>query len=225
MKQELYKYLSQFVLERRLELFEKVISFRTRYITVLLEDVFQAQNTSAVVRTCDCFGIQDIHLVESRNKFKIDREVSMGSHKWLTFHEYKTTRDAIKNLKQSGYRIVAATPGKNDVSLYDFNLEHGKVAILFGTELSGLSDYAIENADEFISIPMYGFTESYNISVSVALIIQFLVKNLHSEEKISWKLSDDERIDILISWLEKSIRNVELIEKKFQEDFKLKDSS
>jgi len=219
MKHELYTYLSQFVLERRLELFEKIIDYRTRYITVVLEDAYQAQNASAVIRTCDSLGIQDIHFIENKNKFNLDKEVALGSEKWLSLHTYKKKASnslmVINHLKTQGYRIVATSPHKNDVDLYDFDLTKGKIAIFFGTELSGLSDAAIKNSDEFINIPMFGFTESFNLSVSVALILQHLVRCLHSTENIAWQLTDEERIDVLLSWIKKSIRKVDLIEKRF----------
>ena len=219
LKQQLYTYLSQFVYERRLELFEKNISFRTRYITVVLEDVYQSQNASAVLRTCDCLGIQDIHFIENKNKFNLDKEVSLGSDKWLTIHNYKRKSHnsllAIDHLKSLGYRIVATTPHKSEINLFDFDLQKGKIALLFGTELTGLSDVAIENSDEFINIPMYGFTESFNLSVSVALTLHHLVSCLHNMSEINWHLSDDERIDVLLSWMRKTIRKVDLIEKKF----------
>jgi tRNA (guanosine-2'-O-)-methyltransferase len=219
MKQELYKYLSQFVLERRLELFEQNVSYRTRYITVVLEDAYQAQNASAVLRTCDCLGIQDVHFIENKNKFNLDKEVTLGSDKWLNLHSYKKNANnsifVINHLKSLGYRIVATSPHKNDVSLFDFDLGKGKIALLFGTELTGLSDVAIQNSDEYIYIPMFGFTESYNLSVSVALILHYFVRCLHNIENLDWHLTDDERIEVLLSWLRKSIRKVDIIEKKF----------
>ena len=212
---ELINKLSQFVLDRRLELFEKILSSRTRYITVVLEDVFQPQNASAVLRSCDCFGIQDIHVIENRNTFTLDKEVTMGSHKWLNVHKYKDTESAIRHLKKDGYRIVATTPDEKSPSIYDYNLEEGKTALLFGTELTGLTDLAIRNADEFVNIPMYGFTESFNISVSVALILQSFVRNLHNSVKADWKLTEEERITLMLSWLRKTIRKADLIEKRF----------
>jgi len=217
LKEELCKFLSGFVLERRLELFNQILSLRTRYITVVLEDVYQAQNASAVIRTCDCFGIQDIHLVEERNKFRVDGEVSLGSHKWINLHHYKTISNVVKILRRKGYRIVSTVPAKNSVSLYDFNVLKGPSALLFGTELSGLSDAAIKSSDECISIPMFGFTDSFNISVSVALCLQYLVRKMHDEMSTGWKLTPDERTEVLLNWLRKSIRSSELIEKRFHE--------
>ena len=219
MKHELYKYLSQFVLERRMELFERIINYRTRFITVVLEDSFQAQNASAVIRSCDCFGIQDMHFIENQNKFRLDKSVTMGSHKWLNLYTYKkrseNTKKTIRHLKKNGYRIIATCPHENDISLYDFDLSKGKIALLYGTELTGLSEEAIRNSDEYINIPMYGFTESYNLSVAVSLTLQFLVRSLHDMEKSSWQLTEEERMDVLLDWMKKSIRRVDLIEKRF----------
>jgi len=223
MNYELYKYLSQFVFERRIELFEKVINYRTRYITIILEDAFQAQNASAVIRTCDCMGIQDIHFIENKNKFRLDKNVTLGSHKWLNIITYNeklnNTRKSIKHIKDLGYRIIAMSPHQDNIDLFDFDLKKGKIALLYGTELTGLSRDAIKSSDEFMRIPMYGFTESYNLSVAVALTLHFLAGLLHQMDKKVWQLQEDERIEILLSWMRKSIRKVDLIEKRFHASF------
>ena len=80
---QLYNSLSSAVTEERLALFNRIVENRTNYITVVLEDIFQAQNASAVLRTCDCTGIQNVHVIENRNKFQVDTEVAMGASKWL----------------------------------------------------------------------------------------------------------------------------------------------
>ena len=107
-KEKLVRYLSQFVAEERLDLFEKVLENRTHYITVVLEDIYQTQNASAVLRTCDCFGLQDIHIIENQNRFKVNARVTHGSAKWVNLHRYKTlqnnTPDALAALKAQGYR-------------------------------------------------------------------------------------------------------------------------
>ena len=163
-------FLQEFITENRLATFEKVLDNRTRYITVSLEDIYQSQNASAVLRTSDCFGIQDIHVIENKNKYNINPDVALGSSQWLNITKYNqeenNTLQAIQKLKEKGYRIVATTPHTDDVDLDSFDLTKGKIALFFGTELKGLSDLMIENADEYLKIPMYGFTESYNISVS-----------------------------------------------------------
>ena len=118
MKDKLILYLQQFVTERRLKLFDSRLENRTRYLTVVLEDIFQPHNASAVMRSCECFGIQDLHIIENRNAYRINPDVALGSYKWLTLKRYNlpgdnTTR-ALVLLKQEGYRIVAAMPHKGN---------------------------------------------------------------------------------------------------------------
>ncbi len=209
MKKDLINFLTQFVTDNRANVFDKVLQERTRYITVALEDIYQSQNASAVLRTSDCFGIQDVHIIENKNEYIINPDVALGSSNWLNLIKYNksenNTLNAINALKAKGYRIVATTPHTNDVNLEDFNLEKGKVALFFGTETSGLSDLMIENADEYLKIPMYGFTESFNISVSAAIIIHHLSKKI-KHTNINWQLSDTEKEEIKLDWLKQTIR-------------------
>lgn len=218
MEDVLIKFLSGFVTENRIQLFNQVLSDRTRYITVVLEDLYQPHNASAVLRTCDCFGIQYVHIIENRNKYTVNPDVALGSSKWLNLVKYNkknnNTLPAFKKLRKAGYRIVATTPHVNEVTLDEFDLEKGKTALLFGTELNGLTDTAINNADEFLKIPMFGFTESYNISVSVAIVLYHLVNGL-KKSNIHWQLSDEEKKSIKLDWLRKSIKMSSYLEKEF----------
>ena len=178
MTEILTEYLRQFITDRKWALYNDIIQQRTRYITLVLEDIYQAQNASAVLRTCDCFGVQDVHIIENSNEFKLNPDVELGAAQWLNMNRYNSpgnnTLDTINKLKSQGYRIVATTPHTNDTELENFNLEEGKIALFFGSELPGLSEIVMENADEFLKIPMYGFTESFNISVSAAIILHHL---------------------------------------------------
>ncbi|HKL08049.1 MAG TPA: RNA methyltransferase [Bacteroidales bacterium] len=214
MNSDLINYLEQFITQQRLNLFHQILNQRTRYITVVLEDIYQSQNASAVLRTADCFGIQDIHIIENKNEYQINPDVALGSYKWLNLVKYNNqksnTLEAISDLKKQGYRIVATTPHTNDVNLEDFDVTQGKTALFFGTELNGLSDIMIVNADEYIKIPMVGFTESFNISVSVAIILHHLTSSLRKSE-IDWQLSDNEKEEILLEWLKKTIKKSSLL--------------
>ena len=209
MNSDLINYLEQFITQKRLNLFHQILNQRTRYITVVLEDIYQSQNASAVLRTADCFGIQDIHIIENKNEYQINPDVALGSYKWLNLVKYNNqkhnTLEAISDLKKQGYRIVATTPHTKDVNLEDFDVTRGKAALFFGTELNGLSDIMIDNADEYIKIPMVGFTESFNISVSVAIILHHLTSSLRKSE-VDWQLSDNEKEKILLEWLKKTIK-------------------
>jgi tRNA (guanosine-2'-O-)-methyltransferase len=216
-REQLLEYFSEYLTERRKELFQKVIRYRTRHITVVLEDIFQPHNASAVLRSCDLTGVQDVHIIENRNTYEVNPDVAMGSFKWLNLYKYNekenNTFDTFDKLRQQGYRIVATTPHKNDKTIEDISID-GKMALIFGTELTGLSDIAIENADEYLRIPMYGFTESYNISVSVALSLFTLTERLRKSD-IPWQLSEDEKLDILLEWSRRSVKRSDVYEKEF----------
>lgn len=224
MQKELIEYLSACITPERNQLFEKVLSQRTSYITVMLEDIFQPQNASAVLRTCDCFGIQHVHAIENRNTFTVDTEVAMGASKWLSIHKYNQTEnnslEAIRNLKSKGYRIVATTPHKNDLLLPDFDLTKGKAALVFGSELPGISDIIKNEADEFLKIPMYGFTESFNISVSAAVILFHLTEKLKTIPGIDWQLNQEEKYEVKLHWLRNTLKRSTLLEKRFWEEHK-----
>ena len=218
MNSELVQYLSQFTTENRLEVFNQVIQKRTKYITVVLEDIYQSHNASAVLRTADCFGIQDIHIIENKNKYNVNPDVALGSSKWLNLIKYnkkeQNTLDAINNLRNQGYRIIATTPHKDDVNLEDFDLSKGKCALFFGTELKGLSDIMTQNADEYLKIPMYGFTESFNISVSAAIILHYLLSKLRSSD-IEWQLTNPEKEELKLKWLKKTIKSSKLLVEEY----------
>lgn len=218
MKKKLAKYLEGFVTQHRKEIINEILEYRTRYITVVLEDIYQSQNASAVLRTCECFGVQDVHIIENKNRYEINPDVTLGSNKWLNLIKYRgkenIIKSAVNSLKSKGYRIVATTPDKNNISLEDFDLEKGKVAVLLGTELTGLTEEIINMSDEFLNIPMYGFTRSFNISVSAAIILHHLMSKLRSSE-LNWRLSEQEKQDIKIKWLRESIKKSDLIENSF----------
>lgn len=221
MDYQLIEYLSECLTPERKELFERVLELRTRYLTVVLEDIFQPQNASAVLRTVDCFGLQDVHVIENRNHFTVDREVAMGASKWLTVKKYKNTENnslnAIKHLRRQGYRIVATSPHEGDTKLEDFDLEKGKAALIFGTELTGISEVVQNEADEFLKIPMHGFTESFNISVSAAIILHHLTLRMRANPAINWNLSDEDQAAIKLSWIKRTLKRSDLLEQRYQE--------
>ncbi|MDF1575230.1 MAG: RNA methyltransferase [Bacteroidales bacterium] len=220
---DLIEHLSGCITEKRLSLFKQVLGDRTRYLTVLIEDIYQSHNASAVLRTCDCNGIQDVHIVEENNEYEINRDVALGSEQWLTLHYYREGRDnickSIDSLRKNGYRIVATSPYKEGSTPEDFDLERGKAALMFGTELNGLTERALELADEYIQIPMVGFTESYNISVSAAIILYSLRKRLELSS-LSWRLDEKERNHLLLKWLRTSIKMSKQIENKFIKEYR-----
>tara|TARA_R110002012_G_C11585698_1_gene605776 strand:- start:605 stop:1264 length:660 start_codon:yes stop_codon:yes gene_type:complete len=212
-KTSLIDHLESFLTPRRIALFNKVIAERTNHFTVATQDVYQLHNTSAVIRSCEVFGIQNIHVIEERKPKRIDREIAMGAQKWVDVNRYSTSKECIKQLREKGYQIVATTPYGESTALKDFNIEKPS-AIFFGTEKEGLSDEILSEADCRLNIPMFGFTESLNISVSAAIILQSITSRLKSSE-INWQLSEEDKINLKYEWLKKCIKNSDSIIAQF----------
>ncbi len=209
-------YLEEFVTDNRKQIFKTVLNNRTRYFTVALEDLYQMHNVSAVVRSADVFGLQDVHIVQKKYDPKLSHAIAKGAEKWLDIHRYPNTKTAIENLRQKGYQIVATTPHTNDVNLQDFDISKPS-AFFFGVEKDGLSQAVMDQADVFLKIPMYGFTESLNISVAAALIMRDVSERLRQSD-INWQLTAAEKEQIYLQWLEKSIKSIDLIKKKYFEN-------
>jgi tRNA (guanosine-2'-O-)-methyltransferase len=212
----LINYLEGFISADRLRRFEEVLYWRTRYITVAMEDVYHLHNASAVIRSADIFGVQDVHLIERRFGKRLDKKIALGAQKWTDIHRYQTTQDCLAALRQSGYRILATTPSKNATALNDLSVE-GKMAFLFGAEKEGLSEEAYTQADELIHIPMVGFTESLNVSVAAAIVLQQATTELRNSE-IDWRLSSEERREIRTKWIKRSIKNLDKITARYRRD-------
>ena len=209
-KEALYEKASQLVSENRRALIDRIAPLRTRHITVALEDVYQSHNAAAVLRSCDCFGIQDVHVVERNNPFTPAGDVAVGSSKWVDYYSYPDIQSAYAELRCRGYRIVATTPHTNDTLITDLDIST-PVALIFGTELTGLTPEAIDLADEYVKIPMYGFTESFNISVSVALSLFNLTERLRHSNNQAFMQSSNELLDLKLHWLAQTIRDGEQV--------------
>jgi tRNA (guanosine-2'-O-)-methyltransferase len=211
----LINYLENFVSGKRLQRFEEVLGWRTRYITVVMEDIYHLHNASAVIRSADIFGIQDVHIIERRFSDRLDKKIALGAQKWTNIYRYGTTKECIDNLRAKGYKIIATTP-RSDASTLDQISVNQKMAFIFGAEKEGVSESAITAADEQIHIPMVGFTESLNVSVAAAIVLYQMTKKLHSSEH-SWRLDEEEKAKIRLDWIKKSIKNIDKILARYQE--------
>jgi|AntRauTorckE6833_2_1112554.scaffolds.fasta_scaffold22476_2 tRNA (guanosine-2'-O-)-methyltransferase len=217
-KKELTEYLRKFASEDRWQKIKEVAELRTRHITVVLEDIYQPHNASAVLRSCEGFGIQDVHIIENKNDFDPNSQVTIGADRWLNLHTYNrsdcdNTEECFSKLKASGYRVIATTPHEHDINLNALPIE-GRTALVFGSEIDGISDRAKELADGFMKIPMSGFSESFNISVSAAICLYNITRRLRNSD-VNWQLSEDETFDLRLEWLKTSIKASEQLEKKF----------
>ena len=201
---KLLEYLETFLTPRRQLLNQRVLKERTNHFTVAVEDVYQLHNTSAVMRSCDVFGIQNIHVIEEINAKRIDREIAMGAQKWVDINRYNTTSECIATLKSKGYQVVATSPHNESVTLDNFDVTTPSV-FFFGQEQEGLSDLVMKEADKTLHIPMYGFTESLNISVSAAIILQQLTFKLR-QSTVEWQLTEEEILEKRMDWVKKILK-------------------
>jgi tRNA (guanosine-2'-O-)-methyltransferase len=210
---EYLAFLENILTENRKERFLKVLQNRTNHFTVAIEDVFQLHNTSAVMRSCEVFGVQELNVVEQKFGKSIDKEIAMGAQKWVDIRKHETVSDCIRDLKEKGYQVIATTPHENDCLLEDFDITKPS-AFFFGTERDGLSEDVLQQADGFLKIPMVGFTESLNISVSVAIILQNLTEKLR-KSAIHWQLPADFILEKRLEWAKKSIKDIKRIEARY----------
>lgn len=192
----------QFISDDKVRRFNEIVNNRTRYFTIVLEDVFQAQNTNAVIRSCECFGIQDLHLIENKYDFEVVPDISKGSSQWINIQQYNqalnNTKPCLQHLKNQGYTIIGTSPHQNEINLEDISIDN-KTAFVLGSEKDGLSQEAKEICDGFMKIPMVGFTESLNLSNCSAIIAQSLTNRIRRSE-IPWQLTEEEKTAILIEW-------------------------
>ena len=212
------KEFYEIITPNKIVLFDRIAAERTRYLTIALENIYQEHNASAVLRTCDCFGIQDLQVIEKDNQYQIQRDIAMGSGRWVDIHnfndELRPTETCISTLKEQGYQIVATSPHADAYDVHDIPIDK-PLAFFFGTEKDGLSEDMMNAADLHVRIPMYGFTESFNISVSVAILLQTIRQRLEMSEH-QWKLSEDEQIALKIQWCEKIVSGGEAVGKEFR---------
>jgi tRNA (guanosine-2'-O-)-methyltransferase len=217
-EEALVAHLLQFVTPEKKARMETVIENRTSFIRVVLEDIYQPHNASAVMRSCECFGIQHLHVIEERYPYTLNRDVAMGSSKWINLHRHReeeggNTLSCIRQLREDGYRIVATSLDPSSIPLNELPLDQ-KTSIWFGTEEEGLSEAALGQADAHVHIPMLGFTQSFNISVSAAICL-YEIRNRLSRSRDDWELSPAERSKVYRHWLHSTLKNCEILERSF----------
>jgi tRNA (guanosine-2'-O-)-methyltransferase len=214
LKKRIFEEFAQYLTDERRRKIELNAEWRTRAVTVVLEDVYQAHNISAVLRSAECFGIQDVHIIEGKHRFVVDEAIAKGSAQWLNLATYEGTQSCYASLRSAGYTIVATTPHENDMLIEELPINR-KTALIFGTEQYGLSPYALENADAFVKVPLYGFTESFNVSVCAGIVLYEFTKRLRASD-IPWRLSEEEMLDLQLAWLGASTYRTKQIEERLK---------
>jgi tRNA (guanosine-2'-O-)-methyltransferase len=177
-------------------------------VTAVTEDLYDPHNISAVLRSCDGFGLQTAHIIEVNNPYRVSPGVAKGASKWLDIERHQNTTDALRSLKSRGFAICCTTPHTDDTTPDDLPLDR-PVALVFGSEGPGISDEARAEADYFVRIPMFGFTESYNISVAAALTLQTVTHRVRSNPDLDWRLPQTEHNRILGDWASRTVKDAD----------------
>jgi tRNA (guanosine-2'-O-)-methyltransferase len=216
---DLLDYLGQYITEHKKSVIDKVLSQRTRFITIVLEDIFKPHNASAVIRTCDCFGLQDIHVIEKTNQYKINPYVTRGASQWVNLYKYfrqegSSVDACFEALREKGYKIYGTSPSPSSISVYDLEPSH-KLALVFGNEHEGISEEVRKKVDGLVHIPMLGFTDSFNISVSASIFLYDLIKKAGAYQHPDFYLSEAEQNQLRMQWYKEIVKHSDLHEKMF----------
>ncbi len=214
-----FKALEPFLSTERKNRFEDVLEWRMRHICLVLENVYQSRNASAVMRTCDGCGIQDVHLIEDMNPWVFNRHVSKGTPSWLTLHRYRgetnPSEACIKRLKAQGYDIAITSPHVDGKQAHELPIDR-PIALIMGTEFEGVSEAFSQAADHHVYIPMKGFAESLNISVAAGIVMNDIARRVRNLPAKTWRLSEDEKDELRADWAMKTVRKSDVILKQLK---------
>lgn len=218
-EKEFLEYLSGFITSHKIRLMEEVLAQRTRFFTVVLENIYKPHNASAVLRTADCFGLQDIHIIEKENSYKINPYVTRGASQWVDIYKYGNTegnavKECFSHLKSNGYKIMATSPNSGSISIHDLEPDQ-KLALVFGNEHEGVSQEVVDHADGLVHIPMYGFTESFNISVAASIFLFNLQRKVKTKAHKDFYISVEEKDQLRSKWYRGLVKQVRIHEKEF----------
>lgn len=205
--------LRQCLLPQRWERLATAAYARTRRVTVAFDSLAHSHNVNAVLRTCECLGVQDVHMVTGGVPLQTYRGISRGALEWLSVHEYATLSDQLKALREAGYRLVGTAPqqGSKSVSVADFDsAASAPLALLFGQEKHGMSAEALAAVEVCVYVPMVGLTESLNVSVAAGMLLGSILEKM-AREGVCHRLNPNEADALLLSWLKKSVKSADLI--------------
>lgn len=201
--------LSPFVTPERQKRIDEVLSTKTRDVVLVLEDIYDEHNASAVLRTAESFGVLEVHSVERTCGFKVDAQTSMGAHKWIELIKHKSTDMPYRVLSERGYAIYASSIRGDALDLEDVPIDR-PIALVFGNEHEGLSPEAQEAANGRFRVPMHGFVESLNVSVATAIsMYDVLARKRKSGRPMALEPLD--RLRLKAAWFARSVRASKLI--------------
>lgn len=211
--QKIFDYLKQFLTEDRLAKIEHFSRESSDFVLPVMEDVYQFRNAAAIIRSVEACGFHKVVAMEARNVFDPNLTVTKGAETWVEVEKMAHSLESLQQIRNRGYKLVAVSPEKNATILPDFEIKE-PVALIFGTEWQGVSEDFLDFVDETLAIPMYGFTQSFNVSVAAAICCYDLKQKLLNSS-VDYKLNEEKRLEMMIRWAVKSIKYGEDIYKKY----------
>lgn len=213
LQEDLYEYMKGFLTEERLSKIDRFAEESSDFVLPIMENIYQFRNAAAIIRSVEACGFHKIIALEDENVFNPNAKVARGADNWMQIEKMERSINSLQQIKDRGYKIVAVSPEKEAVSLPNFDISQ-PVALIFGTEKEGVSPEMLEFADETLIIPMYGFTESFNVSVAAGICMYTLKQKL-IDSGIEYKLSPEKKLAMKTQWAINSARSGEEIAQHF----------
>jgi tRNA (guanosine-2'-O-)-methyltransferase len=193
--------------DERMERIENVLDARVDSVTVVIENLYDPHNGAAAMRSVEAFGLTTMHFVDPGERFTASSKVTIGCDKWVNSEHHQGIDNCAKAIHEQGGLLYATLPDA-DLTLEDVDVSK-PVALVFGNEHDGLSERAIEVCDRAVRIPMFGFTRSFNLSVSVALCLSRVTARRREHLGASGDLEEAERTRLRARWYALGVRGVE----------------
>ena len=196
--------LAPLLTAERIARIDEVLAARLGSVVTVVEDTYDPRNAAATIRTTEAIGLGELHVIELEDRFSASGGVTRGAHKWIELHRWKSAEAAIAGLRGRGFRIYATLPGAPH-TIDDVDVTT-PIAVAFGNEHDGLTRSAIDACDGALGVPMYGFTESFNLSVTVALAMTRVAARRRAAIGSTGDLDDVRRRELRARWFALKIR-------------------
>lgn len=206
---QIFEYLKQFLTEKRLYKIQYFSERSSDFVLPIIGDVYQFRNAAAIVRSVEACGFHKVVALEEENIFEPNLRVTKGADTWVEVEKMSHQISSLQKIRERGYKILAVSPERNAKLLPDYNIKE-PTALVFGTEKEGVSEEFLDFADETLAIPMYGFTESFNVSVAAAICMYDFKQKLIKSD-LDYFLKDEKLLQTRIRWAVNSIRSGEEI--------------
>ena len=196
--------LAPMLTTERIARIDQVLAARLVSVVTVVEDTYDPHNAAATIRTTEAIGLGELHVIEPEERFSAAGGVTRGAHRWIELHRWRSAEAAIGGLRARGFRVFATLPGApQTIDEVDVTTP---LAVAFGNEHDGLSAGAIAACDGAIGVPMFGFTESYNLSVTVALAMSRIAARRRAAIGSLGDLDDQRRRELRARWFALKIR-------------------